>query len=358
MSSQILEGSLKDNLRIKKMRSYYTPSQAVQWLARIGLDLGITQDDLEAGTVPTSLETLRDIVRRSLLTFPFENTDMHYTLEHKMDISPESLFDRMVVNGAGGSYCFGLNGLLFGMLRTLGYRAYSGAARVNSAQPNESLSYTNLSHQIIFVQPTPDSNQTYLVDVGFGIPGLAQPILLSTDDSNVALGVDKTEKHRLTRSVMPLSSFGRSGESPEFKWNLEVYHEKNDSPNDGGWRILYTFSEEEFFFQDYRAASFVVSTMPDPRGIFWNNVICVKHFVLDPVAQVIGLDTGKDVEAEKPMYRLFMVGKEVKRNMGGHTEVLRTMRNEQERIQILRDLFGVHVEDTDAAHIAGRQPAF
>ncbi|PPR04202.1 hypothetical protein CVT24_010750 [Panaeolus cyanescens] len=328
MSVQNSDGLLKDGTWIRQIRSYYTPSQAVQWLSRIGVNLGITQDEIEAGSVPTSLETL-NLLRKD--------------------------------------------------------RAYSGAARVNEAPLNETPIYGNLSHQVIFVQPIPDSNRTYLVDVGFGVPGLARPILLSSADDNVIMGVDKTEKHRLTQSSIPSSSLGQctkrlqrdqwqliihfylvcvtetlhnSGESPEIKWNLEVYHEKKTSPDEEGWRIMFTFSEEEFFFEDYAAASFVVSMMPNPRGFFWNNVVCVKHFVLDPVAQVIGLNVDQDTDTEKPMYRLVMVGKEVKQNIGGETKIIRTMKNEQERIQILRDLFGVHVKDMDAAHIAGRQPAF
>lgn len=39
-----------------------------------------------------------------------------------MDVSPAGVYERMVVQRKGGSYCFGQNGLLLGMLRGLGYR--------------------------------------------------------------------------------------------------------------------------------------------------------------------------------------------------------------------------------------------
>lgn len=40
-----------------------------------------------------------------------------------MRVDPSSIFDRLVLNGCGyGSYCYGQNGLLLGILRRLGYR--------------------------------------------------------------------------------------------------------------------------------------------------------------------------------------------------------------------------------------------
>jgi hypothetical protein len=61
---------------------------------------------------------------------------------------------------------------------------------------------------IIFVQPIADSNETYLVDVGFGGANLAQPILLSDAETNVVWGAVPPEGHRLTRGAHPLSSLG------------------------------------------------------------------------------------------------------------------------------------------------------
>lgn len=39
-----------------------------------------------------------------------------------MDVTHEGLFQRFVVEGKGGSYCFGQNTLFLEMLRALGYR--------------------------------------------------------------------------------------------------------------------------------------------------------------------------------------------------------------------------------------------
>ena len=70
--------------------------------------------------------------------------------------------------------------------------------------------FTSLSHMIIFVQPFEGSNQTYLVDVGYGSRGLVRPILLSDAEDNTVMGINPAETHRLTRSPHPHSSISTS----------------------------------------------------------------------------------------------------------------------------------------------------
>jgi arylamine N-acetyltransferase len=90
-------------------------------------------------------------------------------------------------------------------------RAYSGAARVNKSPPkSDTADYTPLTHMVIFVQPIIDSNETYLVDVGFGGTNLAQPILLTNAETNVVWGAAPPERHRLTRGAHPSSSLGKT----------------------------------------------------------------------------------------------------------------------------------------------------
>ena len=90
-------------------------------------------------------------------------------------------------------------------------RAYSGLAHVNKSPPDsDGVDYTPLTHMVIFVQPIIDSNETFLVDVGFGGPNLAQPILLSNAETNVVLGAAPPAGHRLTRGSHPSSSLGKT----------------------------------------------------------------------------------------------------------------------------------------------------
>ncbi|KAF8999491.1 arylamine N-acetyltransferase 1 [Cyathus striatus] len=353
------DGILREGAWIKQAPSYYSPAQVYQWLSVMGLS-DITEDTITSGTFPTTLENLSKVIRHHLLTYPFENTSMHYTAEHTMDVTPEGAFKRLV-RDRKGSYCFGQNGVLLGMLRGLGYRAYVVSARVNEAGPHDPRNYTALTHMVVLVQPHADSNKTYLVDVGFGANGLARPILLSDSEDNVVIGVTPTEKHRLTRGALPSSSLqssNGSGTSTDIKWNLEVWHEKKDDTK-APWKILYSFSEEEFFTRDAIDTSFLVSQSIVPDGLFCNHVVCVKHFLLtDQDKKVLG-DGGVSVSDSEHLYmsRLVLMGKDVRKHVGGVAEVVRTFHNELDRIKALRELFGIDINDDAVAHIKGRVPA-
>lgn len=130
-----------------------------------------------------------------------------------MDVSPEAVYDRFI-HDAKGSYCFGQNTLLLGVLRCLGFRAYSGAARVNLQHndPTKVPYYRSLTHMLLFVQPDQDSNKTWMVDVGFGALGLVRPIpLLDHKESGVEVqGAFHGEVHRLMRGPHPNCSLGAS----------------------------------------------------------------------------------------------------------------------------------------------------
>ncbi|KAF9477221.1 cysteine proteinase [Pholiota conissans] len=350
MPGEIRDGTLQNGAWIKKIPSSYEPAQVRSWLERMGLDLGTSSDSFP----PPSRKTLNAIVKRHLIMFPFENTDMHYTPHHSMDVSAEAVYNRLVKEYRGGSYCFGLNGLILGMLRGLGYRAFAGSARVNHGPPDGPLAYTSLNHQVIFVQPENDSNQTYLVDVGFGT-GLVRPILLSNSEENIVMGTDATEHHRLIWAAAHSTSLEMSNGSTTpgaMKWNPQVLHGDRDAENAAPWRILYSFSEEEFHDRDFHDASFVVYSSPNPNGLFWNNVVCIKYFADDDA------DANSDGDVSREIaYRMTLMGKEVKKRGKGGSETILKFDSEVERVRALRDIFGVKVLEEDARNIIGRVPA-
>ncbi|KIJ43689.1 hypothetical protein M422DRAFT_252932 [Sphaerobolus stellatus SS14] len=253
-----------------------------------------------------------------------------------MDISPEGVYNRMVVERSGGSYCFGLNTLLFQMLRILRYRAYTGAARINIEKdillPPK---FTAPLHMVIFVQLYKDSNVTYLVDVGCGGSGPTRPILLSDAEDNTVIGTSPSEKHHLTKGAHPKTSLAVQSHN-EFNvvctdWQLEVLHENMDSMIPPSWRIVYSFSEKEWFSADFDSA---------------NLAVCAMQSYNSPLAPW-----------QRHLGRLAMDRSAVRRHVGSRSEVLRTFTTERERILALRELFGVHTPDDDVKHILGRAAA-
>ncbi|KAG2004911.1 hypothetical protein CC2G_003418 [Coprinopsis cinerea AmutBmut pab1-1] len=348
--SNLTAGYLSNKLWIKKVESFYTPAQVAKYLERIDFKPRLSEVDLVDGrTFVPSPEALERVMRGHLLTFPWENTAMHYTEKHWMDVTPEGVYQRFVDEGKG-SYCFGQDMLLLGILRGMGFRAYSGAARVNvnHQTPEKEPTYASLTHAVIFVQPKPDSNETFVVDVGFGTLNLARPIPLSDDPGAVVKGAFEGQLYRLTRAQMGNSSVEVPPDVTDAthrRWNLEETRSVDGTPQP--WKRLYTFTEEEFSLNDYLDGSFVVSQQPG-AGVFWNNLLCVRCFVDE---EDIDLDI-----SQANWYRLVLVGSEVKRHDKNGTRVVKTITSEKERLEILGEMFGVDIPSEAVAYIKGRAP--
>ncbi|THU95486.1 cysteine proteinase [Dendrothele bispora CBS 962.96] len=347
-------GTLHDGAFIKHMPSPFSKTQVIQWLEAIQFydaksnlkDERGRDKDSERELPPATLENLTILTRLHLVAFPFEATPIHYSRSHCMDVSPEGLFQRLVVQRAGGSYCYGLNGLLFGMLRGLGYRAYAGQARCNgNSSPEGPPEYLQTTHMVIFVQPFPESNLTYIVDDGFGGGGLTRPILLSDDEDNIVIGTTSSEKQRLRKASLPQASL----EDPA--WTFEVKHEKpGQNPSNAPWKVVYSFSETEYFQCDFEAMSYFVSTHPpypdSPFSTLRDVMILKKYFWIDDKVDVEKRDIGTFTFYDKTL-----------RKHVGQDKEDRTVSTEEERIALIKDIFNIQI-DTDAIeNIRGRKVA-
>jgi hypothetical protein len=157
-------------------------------------------------------------------------------------------------------------------------------------------------------------------------------------------------------------SHGANSENPHLLYRLELWLQPND-PRGSGWRVLYSFDENEFFMTDILSANFVTSMSP---GTFWDNVICVKHFALtkDDIQSIHSGEARIAARTEDPkvdestwLGRLVMFNGQVKRNVGSRSEVVVTFGNEVDRIRGIREFFGINIDDGDARHIEGRATA-
>ncbi|KAK7448823.1 hypothetical protein VKT23_013552 [Stygiomarasmius scandens] len=271
-----------------------------------------------------------------------------------MDISPEGLYRRLVVE-RNGSYCYGLNGLMFGMLLGIGYRAYAGQARTNTTPNGRDMpQYIQMSHMVIFVQPlSDDSNITYLVDVGFGGGGLTRPILLDDHEDNVVVGTGPTEKHRLRRGPIAMGSFG------DTYWHLEVLHQK-PNPSETCWRIVYSFQETEYFQNDFEALSYFVSTHPTRGSPFSTQTVFLKKYFWVDGGEDIGdlsKSTLQDTILQKELGTLTLNGRILKRQIGKQVEVIKEFKTEKERVRAIKQFFDVDVPENGIAYIRGRVSA-
>ncbi|KAI0034536.1 cysteine proteinase [Vararia minispora EC-137] len=320
------------------------------------------------------------------LAFPQDISDLHYTPEHHMPVTPQDIYQSLVVNGKG-SYCFGQNGLLLGILRGLGYRAYAVPGRVlvpSWAPGMPDFVYSALHHLVLLVQPHPAplAAVTYVVDVGFGGTGTLRPVLLadgsagtpqrvpradtSSDDELVGgwvWGAYPPERHRVVRCAVDesLELNANAGDAPSRAWHMQVSHAAADgSDGQPEWKTLFTFLEIEFHQTDIDAGSFSVSNMP--RYIFSRAVICTRRFATalqteEDKAEVVARIGEGGVDGLGWVEKWSLEGAKITHRVGSHTVEEREVKTERERIETLRDLFGVGIKLEDEEWIKGRAAA-
>lgn len=181
------------------------------------------------GTASPDEETLRDIYRLHVRTFPFEN--LNPLLRRPIPLDLASLQRKMVQDGRGG-YCYEQNLLLSGALRAIGLQVTGLAARVLSEPFAERL--PPRTHMLIRIDI---GSTTYVGDAGFGGMTLSEPIRLEP-------GLPQPTSHE-PRRILPVEG--------DFVMQASV-REK--------WRTLYRFNLEPQALSDYEMANFYVSTRP------------------------------------------------------------------------------------------------
>lgn len=80
-----------------------------------------------SGRQTPSAETLRNIHRAHLLAVPFENLDIGWAREIRMD---QEAFVRKIVEHRRGGFCYELNGAFAALLQALGFTVTLLSARV------------------------------------------------------------------------------------------------------------------------------------------------------------------------------------------------------------------------------------
>ncbi|KAG8870952.1 N-terminal acetyltransferase [Tulasnella sp. 331] len=309
---------------IKATPSFYSAEQLDAYLKCIGLE--------NLSREPT-LENLTRVSQQHLCRFAFENTSMQYTKSGFVDVNPAAVYERFL-SGKGGSYCFGHSLFMLGMLRAIGYRAYATAARSTGGMSTEFLEFSQPRHIVLFVQiPRADGSppqETYVVDVGVNLMGPARPMLLR--EGEVILGAAPPEKHRLIKAPMPYSSLEETDEESRAVADNWMYQVNLDTRGkllpEGRWRIMFAFGGEEYSVRDFEAFSFVV--LYKPGGILNDRIMASRW---EPYGD--GL-FARLVLSKR--HRVMWYG-------GEEVRTLKELHNEQDRIDALREYFGISIEE-------------
>jgi N-hydroxyarylamine O-acetyltransferase len=111
-----------------------------------------------SGSRTPSADTLRDIHRAHLFSVPFENLDIAWGREIRMD---QEAFVRKIVEHHRGGFCNELNGAFSMLLHALGFQVTLLSARVPLADGSDSPEFDHLTLRV-------DLNEPWIADVGFG----------------------------------------------------------------------------------------------------------------------------------------------------------------------------------------------
>lgn len=329
---------------IKPTPSFYSDDQLSAYLSLLNLSPIKCQ---------ASLTNLNEIVRGHLMTIPWENTQMHYESAGHMGVAPQAIYKRAVVDRAGGSYCFGQQTLMLGMLLAMGYRAYGCTGRVNTAPEPTDIEFETRSHLVLLVQiPThhlttaETGNETYIVDVGFGL-GIVRPMLLSHNEEMP--GLFPPERHRLVKAYHPESSLDTTDPATEpfaQEWRLEINTTRTGQElPQGTRRTLYQFSLHQYYLEDFEWLSVMVQS--NPKSLFWNNLIVVLYAPAK----------GDSAEMGEKMGVKVMMGPKVTYREEGKYEVWKEMKNEADRISALKEYFNIEYPLDAAVNVQNKHGA-
>ncbi|KAM0324880.1 hypothetical protein ACHAQA_007846 [Verticillium albo-atrum] len=288
----------------------YTPAQLEAYFERINFPKADHPSD--------PLALLTALQRRQVTSVPFESLSLHYSKHRRLSLDTEDLFTKVVTRRHGG-YCMEVNTFFATVLRSLGFRLINAAGRVKDGH------WYGVSHMVNIV--TIDGVR-YLVDVGFGSNGSSQPIPLSTDPA-VASFTTRHLHARLTYRSIDIHT-----DPDQRVW---VYETAVAGTTPLVFEEQYSVIDAEFFPEDFEIMNLTTSTLP--TSLFVKTVLATR--------QILGDDgTSEGV--------LILLKNVVKRRVGaGKTEVLATLKTEDERVKALETYYGVVLTEEEKRGIKG-----
>lgn len=168
------------------------------------------------------------------------------------------------------------------------------------------------------------------VDVGFGGDGATKPLPLIEETVTQNIG---TQDLRLIRDNIDVQL------DKSQKYWVYQYRNSVDHP----WNSFYAFPETEFLEVDFEITNYYVSNSP---ASFQTTTVLVVKFLR---RKVEGSNDG-----EEEIYgKVMLVNGEVKLNTGGKTAVVKVCETEAERVEALKEYFGISLIEEEKGGIRG-----
>ena len=229
------------------------------------------------------------------------------------------------------------NGFFGTVLRSLGYEVRNCAGRVSRMmsplqhiREEQGETYDGWNHMLNLVVFDGD---WFVVDVGMGAmgPNVVYPLQDGWEQVSIAPRRIRLQKRPIAESY----ANGTGVKRPEL-WCYDVCYKPEEA--EPKWLPTYCFTETEFLPQDYEMMSWFTST--NRKCFFTYTLVCTK-MVLDENENV------KEGELPDIVGDVSMINDGVRRNVGKERQVLRECKTEQDRIDALREIFGVELTEEE-----------
>lgn len=168
----------------------------------------------------------------------------------------------------------------------------------------------------------------YLVDVGFGAQEPTQPIPLE-DGYEVATIAP-------TRGRLELKHVGKQVTRDDPAQRLWVWCSRKGA-GDAEWEDMYSFSEAEFFPEDFEALNYFVMTRP--QSWFTQTVLAYRPVLDGASGELVG---GR-----------ILHGNVVKERASGNDRVLEVLETEEDRVRALEKYFDICLTEKERKGIKG-----
>ncbi|EDN92849.1 hypothetical protein SS1G_08714 [Sclerotinia sclerotiorum 1980 UF-70] len=179
-----------------------------------------------------------------------------------------------------------------------------------------------------------------MIDIAFGGDGATKPLPLISGHSTHNLG---TQEIRLIYETIP--------QQIDQSKPLWIYQYRNSCEKE--WNSFYAFSEHEFLDVDWEMVNFYVSGYMG-EGNFQTRNVLVVGFLRGRDEGEGGGEGDREGGEEVIIGKRMLVNGVLKENLGGKTRVVRVCENEEERVRVLREVFGIVLLDEEIAGIRGR----
>jgi arylamine N-acetyltransferase len=313
----------------------FTETQLIEYFQVIRLpqkyiDSPLPSDASRTNTKEHGLPFLHDLTRHHTCNIPFENLTLHYSADKTISLDPDQLFRKFVHQRRGGR-CMENNTFFATVLRSLGFDVRNCGGRVSRAMSpypevrrNQSATYDGWNHMLNLVRL---EDEWYVVDVGMGAmgPNLPYPLRDGFETTSIAPRKIRLQLRSIAESYARLS--GSSSGSPKM-WCYDLCYEPVGSAEDK-WVPVYCFTETEFLPQDYQMMSFWTST--NLTSFFTRNVTCTKMIMDEAKEKIVG--------------NITLFGDTIRESIGSDRRVVKECTTEDDRVQVLSELFNITLTD-------------